>query len=94
MQVHSFVWNDLDDVPRRIPANLSVPFVAVCNRLGFARPVLSHTGVDLWNWKNSEAVEKGDVEGIELISSFTKSRDEVGINDLMTRNTEVYLQCG
>ena len=78
LQVHSYVWNDLDNVPVRVPANISVPFVAVCKRLGFAHPVISHSGADLWNWKNAEAVERGDVEGIELISSFTKSRDEVG----------------
>ena len=77
--MHSYVWNDLDAVPSSVPANLSVPFVAVCNRLGFARgPVHTHTGADLWNWKNAGAVESGDLEGIELISTFSNSRDEVG----------------
>ena len=76
--MHSYVWNDLDNVPGHIPANLSLPFVAVCNRLGFTCPILTHTGADLWNWKNADAVERGDVGGIELISSFTRSRDEVG----------------
>ena len=78
LQVHSYVWNDLRNVPGRVPANLSVPFVAVCGRLGLAHPVISQTGADLWNWRSLEAVETGDVEGIGLISSFTGRKDEVG----------------
>ena len=76
--MHSFVWNDLAAVPARVPVTLAVPFAAVCARLGFGRAVLSHSGVDLWNWRNGGAVERGDVEGIGLVSSFTRSRDEVG----------------
>ena len=78
LQVHSYVWNDPRNVPGRVPGNLSAPFVAVCGRLGLARPVISHTGADLWNWRNLEAVERGDVEGIGLVSSFTGRKDEVG----------------
>lgn len=84
--VHSFVWGDTalarrsspgaqlqHGGPFTIPVHLALPYVEVSSLLGFRRPVLNHTGADLWNWRGDI---HGDPNGLCLNTCFTGNPGE------------------
>lgn len=69
-----------------VPSLLALPYYLICQKLGFSKPVLTHSGQDLWNWRWSHSGAKvrtndnletlDTVHHLEMISQFTTRSDE------------------
>lgn len=74
--VHSYVWcegpnNAVDTIPK----NLAVPFFKISESLGIA-PVMTHAGVDLYNWYIVDKSKGFSLDNIRCINTMTGLFDE------------------
>ncbi|KAM3419103.1 Indoleamine 2,3-dioxygenase [Cercospora zeina] len=72
---HAYIWGS--DMPsERIPACVTVPFMATCKKLQLP-PVATYAGLVLWNWKPIFDAERMDtLANLDTIDTFTGSLDE------------------
>lgn len=81
--IHAYIWGgntcSSGQPLEIIPPQLSDPFLEVCKRID-TRPVLSYSGLCIWNWTASKGqVGDGrfpDLEDLSAIGSFTGSKGE------------------
>ena len=75
--IHGYVWHDRPT--DKIPPQLSEPFLEVCKRID-TRPVLSYSGLCLWNWTCDENPTSDggfpDFKHLSSLASFTGSEGE------------------
>ncbi|KAJ3493226.1 hypothetical protein NLG97_g4861 [Lecanicillium saksenae] len=79
--IHGHVWGNSASGPcERVPPQLGEPFLEVCQELGVS-PVLSYSGLVLWNWKVTGAPYANygkfpDLPNLTSLVSFTGTRGE------------------
>ncbi|KAJ6780092.1 hypothetical protein PWT90_01021 [Aphanocladium album] len=79
--IHAHVWGSSASGPcELVPPQLAEPFLEVCQELGVS-PVLSYSGLVLWNWKIIGESSLGDENFPDLphltsLASFTGTRGE------------------
>ncbi|AYV80655.1 MAG: putative tryptophan--tRNA ligase [Harvfovirus sp.] len=83
MITHSYIWGNSLATCSLLPKNIAIPFYTICKSLGLP-PVITHSAVDLWNWKLIDPSAPPIVENIELISSFTGTESETTFHAVMT----------
>ena len=72
--IHGYIWSN--NPPRtEIPPQLSEPFLQVCEYLK-TEPVLSYSGLCIWNWTSADDGSPHDLETIRSLASFTGTRGE------------------
>ncbi|XP_046854990.1 indoleamine 2,3-dioxygenase 2-like isoform X2 [Xenia sp. Carnegie-2017] len=73
---NGYVWqNGEDDPVKVIPKNLAIPWFAVAEHIG-SRPVVTHWGATLNNWKIKDNSRCLDIDNIESQFLFTGAKDE------------------
>ncbi|KAL1957278.1 hypothetical protein VTO42DRAFT_6184 [Malbranchea cinnamomea] len=73
--LHAYVWGG-DRPADRIPANLSIPLLKVCDHLELP-PVATYAGVVLWNYRPVFPDEPADsLSNLATLCTFTGSLDE------------------
>jgi len=76
MLAQSYVWNKgCGDPMTSLPEVIATPLTAVASELGL-KPILTHAGVDLWNWKLKDPDAPVVFENLEQIYSLTGTYDE------------------
>ena len=71
-----YLWQDGEDnVPTTLPKQLAVPWFDVSQRLGLPA-VTTYAAVVLWNWKLKDPSSTVTVENIEMMHTYTGTRDE------------------
>lgn len=77
--IHAYVWGGSSAPMQEVPPQLSEPFLQVCDYLG-VQPVLSYSGLVLWNWSVSQDCTLDDsfpdLSQLESLTSFTGTRGE------------------
>lgn len=82
--VQAWVWeNGEHNIRRIVPIQLSVPLWYISDILKI-KPILTHAGVDLWNWKLKNPSGGVVLDNLELISSLTGTQDEAWFYLIMT----------
>lgn len=72
---HAYIWGG-DRPCERVPAPVTVPFMATCTHLQLP-PVATYAGLVLWNWKPIFDSERSDtLANLDSIDTFTGSLDE------------------
>jgi len=72
--VQAYVWGE-PDAPTRLPACLSVPIVALADRLG-QQPLLPYSGYVLDNWGLLDANGPISLDNTYMIQNFLAGQDE------------------
>ena len=72
--VQAYVWGEADP-PAHLPANLSIPFVAIADRMGL-EPVLNYAGYVLDNWYRIDKSGPVALENIAMDQNFLGGQDE------------------
>lgn len=77
--IHAYVWGGSSAPLQEVPPQLSEPFLQVCDYLG-VQPVLSYSGLVLWNWSVSQDCTFDDgfpnLSQLESLTSYTGTRGE------------------
>lgn len=66
-----------------LPKNIAVPLFNLSKELGLP-PIITHAGLDLWNWKLKDKGKEVKLENLELLHSFTGSESEATFYLIMT----------
>ncbi len=72
--VQAYVWGEADP-PAHLPANLSIPFVAIADRMGL-EPVLNYAGYVLDNWYRIDKSGPIALENVAMDQNFLGGQDE------------------
>lgn len=64
-----------DDRPRSLPKQLAVPLTHLARSLGLP-PILTHSGVVLWNWRRIDPAKPPVVENVRSITMMGGGSDE------------------
>lgn len=72
--VQAYVWGE-PEAPRRLPANLARPIVALADRLGQA-PLLPYSGYVLDNWARIDKSAPVTLDNVRMVQNFLGGTDE------------------
>lgn len=72
--VQAYVWGE-PKAPKRLPANLAVPMVALADHLG-QQPLLPYSGYVLDNWGLIDKDRPVDLDNVFMIQNFLNGQDE------------------
>ncbi|KAF2709369.1 Indoleamine 2,3-dioxygenase [Pleomassaria siparia CBS 279.74] len=72
---HSYIWES-GGPSERLPASISVPFLAVSSHLGLP-PTATYAALNLWNFTRiSPSASLSNVDNLRALHTFTGTRDE------------------
>lgn len=71
----SYVWSEPLNPPDYLPHLLSIPLCAAANELGI-QPILTHTSVDLLNWKLKDPSREFELDNLQCLYLMTGTPSE------------------